>query len=759
MLLHRSGARRAALTALVVCALSAVGPAARAQSLAGIDAGAAPLDASAAYVAPAPPADSGADAAFPWAPGVQSGPFAPPDLAYAQPVDVTVVGLSKAQRTRESAQAVTVVEMEDAKRQSADLGEVLARVQGVHVRRQGGLGSSARFSLNGLTDDQVRFYLDDVPLELAGFSQGIANVPTLPLERVVVYRGVVPVRFGADALGGLVNMISSHPTWGKGAGASYQVGSFGTHRGAGYAYNVHRPTGLFTRVTLYADYARNDYEVEVPVTVDNRLDRVKRFHDGYRALGGAVEVGFVKRPWAKRLILRGFGMRMDKELQHSPINMVSPYGEAKFDRSNYGATLRYEQPLVRDLFLEAWAGYSYQPTNFYDETRWIYDWYGQRVRPDSNPGETSDKAVNQLTYEHATFARSVLTWRVAEGHKLVLASSPTHTLRSGEDRLITMGRDPLADERRLLAVVTGLSYELNLFEDVLENTLFGKSYVYRTSANDIAPNGVAKNSDRSVTRFGVGDALRLRLTRTLYSKLSYELATRLPRPIEVFGDGVQVRENLRLAPETSHNGNLELTLASSTESAGRFRASANAFLRKTKNQILPFGFRRSDLRYENVYRATSRGVEGNAGWASPGDYLELDGSVTYIDLRNESSEGAFGRFEGDRVPNRPYLFASTTTRAMLRELFADHDELALTWYMRYTHDFYRSWESAGKADTKQQISAQWFHALVLGYLTKLDKLELSGTLEAHNIADAELFDNFGIQRPGRAYYFKLTAER
>ena len=34
----------------------------------------------------------------------------------------------------------------------------------------------------------------------------------------------------------------------------------------------------------------------------------------------------------------------------------------------------------------------------------------------------------------------------------------------------------------------------------------------------------------------------------------------------------------------------------------------------------------------------------------------------------------------------------------------------------------------------------------------------SATLEIDNVTDAKVFDNFGVQRPGRAFYLKLTGE-
>lgn len=58
---------------------------------------------------------------------------APKPAAEAQTQDVTVRGKTTAQRMRESAEAVTIVETETAQRENADLGEVLARTQGVSI--------------------------------------------------------------------------------------------------------------------------------------------------------------------------------------------------------------------------------------------------------------------------------------------------------------------------------------------------------------------------------------------------------------------------------------------------------------------------------------------------------------------------------------------------------------------------------------------------------------------------------------------------
>src|SRR5262249_38716013 len=162
----------------------------------------------------------------------------------------------------------------------------------------------ARFSLNGLYDDQIRFFLDGVPLDLAGYPFGIVNVPVNLVERVEVYRGVVPIRFGADALGGAVHVVSDS-SYRTRLAASYQGGAFGTHS-ASVEGRVHdAASGVVAGGAAFVDVAKNDYRVDVQVADDRgRLTpaTVPRFHDGYRAYGGTVEAGIVERPWARRLL-------------------------------------------------------------------------------------------------------------------------------------------------------------------------------------------------------------------------------------------------------------------------------------------------------------------------------------------------------------------------------------------------------------------------------------------------------------------------
>ncbi len=688
----------------------------------------------------------------------------PPDLAAGEQeaeAEVTIhVTRSEAQRLQQSAEAVSVVDTRKAQAQSADLGEVLARTQGVAIRRDGGLGSEARFSLNGLYDDQIRFFLDGVPLDLAGYPFGIANLPVNAVERVEIYRGVVPVRFGADALGGAVNVVSDQ-SYESHLGASYQVGSFGTHRATLDGRYRHEASGFVIGGASFLDVAKNDYRVDVEIP--NEVGRlfpatVPRFHDGYRAYGATLELGVVDVPWARRLTLQAFASTYDKELQNNLV-MTVPYGEVTYGETVYGATARYDAALGPSLDLELIANYARRTIDFVDKGIWVYDWHGQRLGERRVGGEIESDPTDQTTWQDGAYGRATATWRLAPQHTLRLSLSQNYATRTGDERIQAdpAARDPLTAEQELFTFVSGLEYELSLFGDRLSNILFIKDYVYSADTEEVLPGNIFRERDANSHSQGAGDALRLRILPWLYAKASYEYATRLPRPDEVFGDGVLVHANLELEPEVSHNANIGPRIELRAPSVGELTLDVNAFLRESDRLIVLLGNDRF-FSYQNVYKARGLGLENALGWESPGRYVALDGTATWQSVRNASRTGTFGSFEGDRIPNRPYFFASWGARLRFDGMPGPNDTLEPFYNGRYVHEFFRGWESVGLRESKQVVDAQVTHAAGVSWM--LDHYPTRGTLtfEIDNLTDAKVFDNFGVQRPGRAFYLKVTGE-
>ncbi|MDC0682124.1 TonB-dependent siderophore myxochelin receptor MxcH [Sorangium atrum] len=716
---------------------------------------------------PAPPpaavpgAGMPAGRAVPAAVPVAGAAEAAPAVGAAGPalpaIEVSVRGASEAERLRTSAQAVQVIETVEARRQAADLGEVLSRAEGVSVRRLGGLGSDARFSLNGLTDDRIRFFLDGVPLDLAGHSFGVANVPVNLVERAEIYRGVVPLRFGSDALGGAVNLVTDQDTRGAGAAASYQVGSFGTYRLTLGARHAHAPSGLFARASGFVDRARNDYPIDVMAFDESGRPspaRARRFHDGYVAAGGAAEVGVTRRPWADRLLVRAFFTSHDKELQHGPlVTMLDgrvtspPFGEATFGRQTGGALLRYAQPFFGRARLDALAGYSYARTTFVDMATCTYDW-SDRCKERPYRGEVGEDANDQQVRQHTAFARVNAAWHPATDHLLRFGLSPTHVTRTGRNLVVAeREKDPLTAERDLWSGVAGVEYEARPLDGRLANIAFAKLYLQSVRTREHLPSGRIGDVDRATHRVGAGDSLRFRFTDAIYAKASYEVATRLPTPEELFGDGGLVVSNVHLEPEASHNVNVGVTLERAETPVGQLRFNVNGFGRFTEDLITLQRFLGYSA-YGNTLSARSVGFESTAGWTSPGDWLSVDGHVTWQDFRDGSTDV--------RIQNLPYLFGGVAARAQWPEIAARRDVLSLTWITDYVHAFFVGPEGRGAARSKAEIPSQLLHTLALTYLVERGGWTVSSTVEVQNLTDEKAFSFHGIQRPGRAAYAKLA---
>jgi vitamin B12 transporter len=687
-----------------------------------------------------------------------------PPTEYEETVEVTGVGESRAERRRKTAEAVQVIELEQVGMETADLGTALARTEGVDVRRSGGLGSGTRISVAGLTDDQVRFFVDGIPLELAGYGPGLANVPVNLVQRMEVYQGVVPIRFGADVLGGAVELVTDQDVRGRAVSGSYEIGSFDTHRFTASGRMLQEDTGLLVRAHAFYDDARNNYPIHVQVPNDLGKPvpvEVRRFHDGYRAGGASVEAGVVDRPWAQRLLVRGFFNAAGRDVQNNT-SMESPYGEVTTAEGSAGATVRYARAFDPGLQVDAVGGYTFRRNRFLDLGTCAYDWYGRCVFTLPQPGEIESRAIERYVNQHTAFARLNAAWTPAPGspHTVRFALAPTLVTRTGEDRqLLARGEpDPLAVERGVTSLVTGLEYQWEAFEGRFQNIAFAKDYLQSVQAQKLLPSREFMDLGRTAHEFGVGDSLRYRLTPTLFAKASYEWATRLPRPDELFGDGLLIGDNLELRPEVSHNFNLGLTYASDPGPAGAFRANAGGFARLADQLIVLIG-RESYFLYQNVYAARSVGVMGALGWTSPGRLLSLDGNATWQDLRNTSSEGAYGEFEGQRIPNRPYLSANGSATARVGDLLRNQDELLVTWRSRYVHDFLLSWASLGSQASQLRVDSQLTHSLAFTYVLRDMSTKLSWTLDLQNLTNARTYDFYGVQRPGRSIAAKFTLER
>ncbi len=663
-------------------------------------------------------------------------------------VDVTIRSAATLDSKRRSAEAVTVVDLARAQVQSADLGEVLARTEGVVVRRGGGLGSDAQLSINGLYGPQIRTFIDGIPSNLL-YPFDIASVPVQLVKQVEVYRGVVPIRLGTDALGGAINLVRPERAEHSGE-LSFQAGSFGTYRGL-FAAGQRWRNGLYLDANAFMDRARNDYPMntEAPDASGRPVPvRVRRLHDRYHAEGGGLEVGVRDQRWAKLLSVRGYGSANARQVQHD-LRVNTPDGEGELSGQTGGVVARYQVALAPELDLDVLSVYARNRTERSDLNQWNYDWFARRVGP-----AVGLRPVDNLFLQHDSYSRVGVRWSVTPHHTLRVSTTPSVTFYTGENRTRLAGSaDALGGTQRLLTWISGAEYVLDIAG--LENITFIKSYSYRLDGTELVPGNMWRDFTTQLRHVGGGDAVRYAFTRWFYAKASYEYATRMPTPGEVFGDGLFVLRNLHLEPERSHNLNVGPTLDLKRTPLGDLRVELNGFVRQTRDQIVAIPV--DNIAYGNLANARSAGVDSVLHWSSPGRWIAIDNTTTYVDSRNTSSRGAFARFEGERIPNRPWLLTSWSGYG--RWAYCSHARLEPYYYGRYVHSYYNGWENIGRGGDKFVIPRQITHTLGLSHILELRDVKVTASFEVQNLGNAAVYDQFRVPRPTRGYYFRLSASR
>ena len=91
-----------------------------------------------------------------------------------------------------------------------NINELLAYVSGVDIRQRGPMGTQADIGIRGSTFDQVLVMVDGVRMSdpQTGHHQMNLPVPLQMIERIEVIRGTAARRYGLNALGGVVNIIT-----------------------------------------------------------------------------------------------------------------------------------------------------------------------------------------------------------------------------------------------------------------------------------------------------------------------------------------------------------------------------------------------------------------------------------------------------------------------------------------------------------------------------------------------------------------------
>lgn len=221
--------------------------------------------------------------------------------------EVIVVG-SQLSKVKNSAYNATAINTQELVNTTKTLSEALSKAPGMKIRESGGVGSDMAVTMDGFSGKHVKVFIDGVPQEGVGSSFGLNNIPVNFADRIEVYRGVVPVGFGSDAIGGVINIVTPRRQRRWFLDASYSFGSFNTHKSY-INFGQTFKNGFKYEINAFQNYSDNNYYVDSPVEdfvtgAINRkkLEHVRRFNDTYHNEAVVAKLGFVNKSWADRLL-------------------------------------------------------------------------------------------------------------------------------------------------------------------------------------------------------------------------------------------------------------------------------------------------------------------------------------------------------------------------------------------------------------------------------------------------------------------------
>ncbi len=677
--------------------------------------------------------------------------------------DVIVQGKTEAQKTREKAFEVEVIQTKGLKNISVDINSILTTIPGVNVRQRGGLGSAFDFSLNGLSGKQVKFFIDGIPLENYGSSLTLNNFPATLVERAEVYKGVVPINLGADALGGAVNIITNQRK-NDFLDASYDIGSFNTHRATLHG-QYYSKKGAVLQLSSFYNYSDNDYtidDIEVRDELGNdtgiRRDNVKRFHDAYTSKMINIKTGLVDKTFADRLMIGVTASANENEIQH-PIDPQNPFGEVFTENDIISASIDFEKNnILRDkLKLKIYGSIARNQEKVVDTSSRKYDWFGNFIeRSDQTLGEFESNTTLFEFKDDLHLINVLATYTIDDQNSLNFNYTKNYIKRKGEDPART-GRIAFQDPHIVDKNIFGLSYDFELLDAMWNTSVFTKGYLLNSEGitEDLFTNVEEDRFTRFENTFeelGYGLASTYKFSNDFQIKGSFERTFRIPEGYEVFGDGFLLKSNPELLPEESYNANIG-ALFNKNLNAFRIQMDANVFLRESKNFI---AIRSEGIfsRYYNTADARSTGVEGEIRTLY-NDIFFLDVNATYQNIidRNAGENAGVDFLKNQRIANIPYLFGNARIGGRFKDVIATDDQFNISWSTYYVHDYPLTSFVEGNPDERDIIPEQISHNLQLGY--SFDKGKYNLSVLARNIMDAKIYDNFEIQQPGRAFYIKL----
>jgi len=581
---------------------------------------------------------------------------------------VTVSGKSIAHQKKEQSMPVTVIDMSNLRGTVSSVQDILLKTVGITLRTSGGVGSSSRISVRGLEGKRIGFFIDELPLGEQTDYIDINDIPIDMIDRIEIYKGVVPARFGGSSLGGAINIvIREYPD--KYADLSYGYESYNTHKAQGVFKRNLKQRGLVFGIGGGYTSSDNNYTFDSPFQEGLRITRN---HDKYRKLiiGGSFKA---KKWWFDEVELEPVFVKTYKEIQGIEYDIREAHSQSLM--TGISNKLEKDNFLTEGLNLDMFNGLVLTKMNFIDKATRRYEWDGSSYpTPSRYGGEAgynypSDSDDKKLTFINKTNLEYILT----ERHSLNINSVFSMANGTPKDDLKTLSLGKQVNfDSQMRSWISGLTYDFRTLNDVFLNSLTVRHYMY-TMHTQMAPLFVPGKYDVDVSKsdFGVNNAMRYRFLPSLMGKLSAGYEVRIPSETELLGDGIAVIPSPDLLPERNLSANLGLLFDLTGKHPTNAQIEMNFFYMYLQDMIR-YTAGLIGAQYQNFGEMRTLGVEFEAK-ADVLPSLYLYGNTTYQDLRDtrayEPESTVPNPTKNKRMPNIPYLMANAGLEFHRENLF------------------------------------------------------------------------------------------
>lgn len=664
-----------------------------------------------------------------------------------------VVGHSVVHQLKYAPQIVSLVGERQLQGTASSLNEVLNRVAGVTIRSTGGVGSPSRISVRGLEGKRMGLFVDEAAIGQFSNFVNLDDIPTDMIERVEIYKGIVPYRLGGDALGGAVNVVvKDYPP--RYLDASYEYGSFNTHRFNSVFKRHNAETGLEWGAGGLYVHSDNDYEMTLHHLGDIR---VRRNHDAFTK---AVAGGSLKATkwWFDELKLEAIATLTRQEMQGIELDYQHAFNHA---RSILGSvTAKRQNFFVKGLDFDLSAAVNVGSYGQVDTAHVVRGWDGTTRRSQSPyGGETMNFPSDSHNSTLNWVSKLNMNYELSENHLVNLnvygSGTALHPENAVMDRALgyRVGYDS-----RLNSITTGLSYDAFFFNRRLQTALTLKNFYINSRGQHLENYFLNQLKPIYIDRveWGANFAVAYRPIQEWLFKAAVSSEVRIPSSEELIGNGYTIVPSPELKPERNNSLNFGMLYHKNLERGGMFEAELNVFASQLTDMIrFTPGMIPSTARYANFGAVNSKGVEGEVkGDFTPWLYAYVN--ATWQDLRDvrqfiPETKVPNPSYE-KRIPNVPYMMANCGLELHGKNwLGGQGQNTRVLLDASYIHQYFYDFELSRYQDRKIPTSLTCDAAIEHSF----DNNRWTLTFKLRNLTNREVVSEFNRPLPGRNFSIKL----